>query len=605
LPKDQYQKLILISHQDHLQFLKNDPNALIISSDWLTWQRCSDAGFDCLHFESMMKEWPVERGDPDLHYLQSNNWMYINGQDISEFHGVSLGKQFNKEIALLSNAYLRHWHALDKICELYKPIKIELLDIRVEYDYLDNAAKKRLVEDISSIHGIQFEDRDIRRSPDTEAYHDLPFSAQAQEKKGIKYWLRQLYENLIDPIFRTRFLSAPAKPRVFLLLNWGTMNSLIEHFHSYHLSPVILAGQWPKTISFVSTCLRKGIFLTKLPRVDLSQSENAELKQMIATLEAAWTTADTESSFEITRREFFKNQLIASGVFHQRALEIKQYELLFRRHKFSQIVVGDAENRTCRLLMELASRYKIPANELLNGMFMTGQQFDARSGDDYHSGYLTRLLSWGEQNETWLQAKNKNIPFTRVGNPALDILKPSKLIPSTGKSKALVLPMSMEGVKALNSSMFSTLVDTVTKLKENGYSEIRVKVHVGHPVKKYFDAIVEYFDLDCEIFQNGGLMEHIKWADFVIGPINSGAFVETMILGKPYYPMCVPPTSIRRDFLGDIEPIETVPELLEAISKNKYPYAEKYLEYFCSASSLPNAAKQVWKALEESKDLTV
>jgi len=598
--KAKYKKIVLISHRNHVPRLIADPDALTISTDWLAWRHCLDAGHHSIYFESLLEEWPEERGNPDLHFQTSASWMYVKGKDVTSFRGVSLGKQFNKQMSLFRHGYLRQWHALVRACRKYSPEILEFYDIRAEYDYLDDDTKKKLVCDVASKFQLELIDRNDRLSPDPEAFHDLPFQMQNDEPRNLKYFLRLFYETIVDIWFRMRFVIVKPEKRVYLLLNWPALKNLLKNLQGIKLNPVILARQFPKSADFVLDCWRKNILLAGLPLTQLDEFEENRLVEIEESVENSFVRP--ESAFELVQQNFIRENFFLSGFFRRAAIEVKSYERLFDRHKIAHVVVGDSENKTCRLLLELAYKKGIHADELLNGVFLTDEYFDARSGDSFHQPYVKRLLTWGLQNESWFAERNETTPIVRTGYPALGAVRREFSKPETDRGNALILPISMEGIKALNTNIFSTLVDTVRGLRSLGYASIRIKVHSGHPVKKYFEDIAAYFALDCEIFQAGGLAEHIEWADLVIGPIDSGAFVETMAMGTPYYPMRLHPSSLRNKYFGTVKPSESVPELLEAVRRNNFPEPQEFLEYFCSTESIPNASTKVWEILEQAAD---
>jgi hypothetical protein len=597
--QDQYRIITLISHRNHVQKLTAKKDQLVVVTDWLTWRYCVDAGHDSIHIEAMVEQWPEESGDPDYHYYNSATWMYAENHDITLFRGVSLGKQFNKKLGLFRLGFIRTWHALDRICQHFQPTQMEFFDIRSDHDSLTEFAKVSLVTGITEKHQISVIDRYDRMSSDPYAFHDLPQQIQSQKPKILKFFLLNFYDIVIEILFGARFLFIKPGRRIYFLLNWPALKVLFENKMSTELHPVILARQFPKSIGFILNCWRKNILLARLPSGHLSKSEKTHVAKISGLIEKSFAKSST--LLDIAQQDFIKNTFLQPGMLRRAACEVKSYDILFDRLRIKHLVVGDAENGTCRILLELAHKKNIHADEMLNGVFLTDEYSDTRNGDAIHLPYVNRLLTWGEHDEKWMAGRSSEMATVRIGYPALGIVQSKFTDPSLPHKKALVLPISMEGVKALNTNIFPTIVDTVRGLKEMGCTEIRIKVHVGHPVKNYFEMIARYFDLDCEISQSRILAHHIDWADFVIGPIDSGAFVETMAKGTPYYPMRLFPSSLKKKYFGNVVPSESVPELLTAIQQRNFPDLKQTLEYFCSASSIPNASKQVWEVLEQSR----
>ena len=59
--------------------------------------------------------------------------------------------------------------------------------------------------------------------------------------------------------------------------------------------------------------------------------------------------------------------------------------------------------------------------------------------------------------------------------------------------------------------------------------------------------------------------ECVEWADAVIGPLASGALLETLASGTPYYPILLNPHTLEPSFYGDFEVYETTTEACDAL----------------------------------------
>lgn len=118
--RDQYQRLILISHPRHAENLAPDANALIVSSDWLLWKRLMSDGVHCIHYEWGW-DYPADGElNSDL-YLRAIDWVFAGGEDATEFRGVSLGQLLVIPVSRVIreyeklNRFLKDFTALDII----------------------------------------------------------------------------------------------------------------------------------------------------------------------------------------------------------------------------------------------------------------------------------------------------------------------------------------------------------------------------------------------------------------------------------------------------------------------------------------------------------
>ena len=263
--KNKYDRIALISYEDQLALLDlNDENTLIITTDWLTWRLCSDRGAHCLHVESALAEWPDEWSDADRHYQKSNEWMYVDGEDITLFRGVSLGKQFYKEFAHISRTYLLLWNSLHRMCRTFQPCQIIYFDICTETDGLDSSLKLFIVESVAAHHEIKILNRSKEVRTENHQHPEIGFINQLTHRSNLKDVLRIFYETFVNFLFSLRIVSSDSKPRVYILLNWLALNGLLQNYNSQKVTPVILASQFPKTIKFFMSCWRRGIYLSKL-----------------------------------------------------------------------------------------------------------------------------------------------------------------------------------------------------------------------------------------------------------------------------------------------------------------------------------------------------
>jgi hypothetical protein len=210
------------------------------------------------------------------------------------------------------------------------------------------------------------------------------------------------------------------------------------------------------------------------------------------------------------------------------------------------------------------------------------------------------MRSWGEGIEQWLRLSRGEVPTRRTGYPALDTLRAAPK-PFERIDHALVLPIyaDCEDTPALFGNIFTWMAETVRALKAAGCATVRVKLHAGPQNLGYYkDVLAESGCADAEIVKGGALDPHLDWADFVVGPVNSGAFVETMAAGKPYYPVRPEPSLIDWRLLPSQGIVTSVEQLAGMVARREAPQLTGWLAHWCGFDEFPNASRQVWRALE-------
>ncbi|MCC7016141.1 MAG: hypothetical protein IT564_02925 [Rhodospirillales bacterium] len=594
--KDRYDRITLISHRRHLPHLDpRDTRTLVLSTDWLAWRQCLDNGIACLHFEALLDEWPAARGDPDDIHMRRCDWMFREGRDLTLFHGISLGKLFIRDVAMACGAFERIWHALDRAIRRFEPTELLLHDLRAEHDLLDGSVKVWMVEELAKRHDLQL----IAR-PDVPPADDPGFSERndgfgvSDPESPVRPALREIYAEAIDTVFRIGRRGAPPLGKVLLVLNWLTMRSLIRSHRDSGLAPAMLAGHMPKGLASLRTWWRDGVALVNPPPARLDSADRRSLAVIRAEIESG--EAAPGDAAAAARHLFILHRILAAGRLERRALEVKRYLKLFRRHRFARVVVGDATNGFCRMIADCARAAGVATDELPNGMFVTRQRYDARLGDGAAAPAIQRELSWGPLTDRWLETTGVRVPRVTVGYPALDGLR--RPVAPVRFERALILPIyaDADDAMAFTSNIFGSLVEVTRALRDFG-CQVRVKVHVGPQNLAYYTDVIRQAGIGVPVFKDNLFDRHLEWADFVVGPVNSGAFVETLAAGKPYFPICPSPSQIDPKLLPGVRLIGSASELIERLKRQDVPDRDRVLEDICSFVSIADSSRRFWAVL--------
>lgn len=579
-----------------------DAARLVLCTDWLTWALAQQAGHAALHFESVLVEWPDAAGDPDLFHMTATSWMMADSIDMTAFEGVSIGHQLDADVFFLARAHLRLSHALDRLCTAYRPAIIDLHDWRGEYDILDPAARRQLVDDIAGRHGIVVNaepfDPPAPNDPGLQEIQHFGVRAVAPPRRD---WLRKMYGRAVAALFRARDLLAGRRPGIFIVHNWIVVNRLIASLDKDGAVPVLTAEQWPKNAGFLRQCWMRGAVLTHRHSTALGHAGRDALDAMRQRVEDFWAANPAQDTLERSMRQLIRTRLFESGLYLARAQEAQRLRKLLTAMNIRRVVVADVANADNRLVMEVARSLDIPVDEMLNGMFMTGQRVEARTGNGSLPPLVDRFLSWGPQNEAWHRKIGASYPCVRTGYPAIGDPRPAAPWEPAAARRALVLPLTVDfsDTTGLRGNIMQYLMMTLDVLRERGFDRIVVKLHPGTPNMEYYDAAVKSNDHNVLVVKDGPLAAYVADADIVVGPVNSGALVETAALGKPYVPLRAVPGSIDPALCGSIPVAHDRDSLIALLSSGPASPAA-VLDAFCDAGTIHDSGRRFWNVINET-----
>ncbi len=597
--RPRYRRIILVSHARHCERLDNEGDALIVTSDWLLWRQAAERGQHCIHLEWALRDGLEAGNDETSMYLAYNDWAKVDGRDVTLFGGISLATLFWREVTLACVAAERVCSALDRLCDQFAPQEIVFYDLRTDYDLLDIDVRRTLVADIASARGIAFIDRtDAPPLGDLAFPEGLIYGVRPRIGLGQRF-LRTAYGIAAQAISTLGWWISGRKPCVYMINNPALVMPLIEEAPRHRTALALLAEQWPKTPAFLWTCWRHGVRLMRLPTTVLSRSERRAIGVMVDMLSRRWS--NPRPGLEKARWTFIRRRLIDSRWLYDRARRVKGYLKLLGRLKPQRVVIGDVTNGECRTSVEAAHILGIRCDELPNGMFLSPQWNDARIRVDGRLPRLERILVWGPVLARWARATAPEVACLQTGYPPVASLRKIQSPPPPGRGRWLVLPCHVDGddVRGLKSNTLTYLIDIVQTLTRAGYREIRVKLHPGALLRpEYLARVFQHFSIQAEIRHNGRLAEHVEWADFVAGPVTSGAMLETPALRRPYYAFRPWPSSVDRSALTGIPLLGSAADLRRALDTDYAPNVEDVLQALCDIQSFPNPAERIWRALE-------
>lgn len=610
--KSRYKRLALITGKHHLeQLLPSDDDTLIVSCDWLLWQEAMGSGLHCVYYELGISEWTEpDNLDSDL-MIKANEWVYETGADLTLFRGVSLGMQFNGPMLFCLINYLRLERSILKLIERFQPEEIMFYDFANDINVLGRILRCDIVKSIVQEQGLQFTDRSNPKEQD--AFRISENLLDFRKKQNIpRKALLHLYIRILSAItaLRSGFLR---KPSILLLLGVNSTGPLINNFHDRPFVPIIQAQTVPKTLQSLWRCIASGIRLVALKDVPLNEDDKVLLVRIRLDLSEVLLKPAIGRKAFINR--FVMTHFLESGKFEAIAQDVRQAEALMDTYHPNRIVVDGVRNPPPRVFVELAHSRGIPIDYYwhspMNPQYL---KFDALGGDPNIPHTVTRCLTWGTTNDTWLDLVHSHQPRIRVGSPQIDRYhnwkeaQPSKhqLLPT--KTNVLVLqyaPINTD-LKSLNTNLYSFFVDMMRGLQNLEFINVRYKLHPGPGrwKKSYFQDIACYFNFSCKILKKEPFDECVDWADVVIGPIQTGAFFETLAAGKPYLAILIPPHSYEISCYKNYPVMSSVSEICHALQSTQIMTEGKkigltLLEDVYSIKEFPSSCTRFWDVLED------
>lgn len=604
---DHYRRLALVSQPDHLAHVDlSQGDTLIVACSWLLWQECAARKLPCVHLYHGTLDWDCESLSRDI-YLRCNDWVYIDGKDVTMFHGVSLGRKFMKEIYLLVSDFERLNGYLRSLVDRYEPEEIILFDFRTDYGELDEKGRYSILEAVTKDNGISLIDHSDRSFKETLA---LPGkdrirakpSSRSTWKGHLRNFFLESFECAFGAIGRISLATRRGRPRVLALTSQLTGIPLIENFNSSRLTPVFLAKWFPfkRNIQFLAKAIRKNIILVTQPQPQLSKDDKQAVDAMRICFENAWQSP-TEGRQALIRR-YVKENILKTGRLYEKAAATIWAERILDRMRPSFIFTDGLQNPVTNCFLELGQQRGIGTAAIWHAHYMQDIQLEIFGCDPRVGPLVDTCFTWGEANEKWLDSVTDQPPRKiRTGNPISGQHR-NRFDKKQSQKRVLVLqyPIAKKDLKAQLSHEYTYFVGVIRRLNELGYSDIRLKLHPNIKDKQsYYRQIAKRFGFSCEIAVDGEFASYIEWADFVIGPATSGAMLEVIGAGKTYYPVILPPTSVDLRYLQGTPIFQDFDSLRDAIAESAPLDQRDILNYFTSYDEIENPALEIWKAIDD------
>ena len=586
-----YDRLILAENE--AQIGDTTPDTLVLACDWLFWRRCVETGRACLHIESVLGESPFADIPAGEEWYHAMRWVWDGERDRTRVRGLSLGNLMWRDATMFAGAYQRLRIALE---ESIRHFGVQRVDARAFHDYyglVPPAEIHRLLRDVAAETGVALDDR----TPNGETVRG-PWGRLPQRPHGLKETVKRLMSRPVGWMFRLRRWLGGRRSAVFLLHNPVVVRPLLETAAQRAVKPMLVFQHWPKTPRFLIANWWRGVFLAPLGSPSLDAKESAEIDAMLRDLDAqGWNDAPglNGALWRTLRTRQFTDRAV-----RDLATRAKAYRSMFRSWGVSRVVVGDISGLENRIVADVAADLGIPVDELPNGVFLCRMRHDPRETCNGAPPTVHRGLAWSRRLASMMTMNFTEQPIVVTGYPPVPRLR--ETIPAKpGRDHWLILPILIDAddVRGLHTNGLVYAVGMVRALNALGRERIRLKMHPAHAHQvATYRAAMDHFGLTCEIVSGPSLIAELAWADHVIGPVNSGAWVETLAGGRDFYPVRGWPSSTDVRAFTEFPIFETPDELAKHLRNDARLDREAMLAEMTEWPRIADPVAAFWDAIE-------
>jgi|GEM_PF-3281734 len=597
--KSSYKTIALISSYQHFACIPAPfDETLIISSDWLLWQKLHDDGYDVVYLE---QGYPNGHGTRQLSediLLIANSWRELDGEDLSIFQKISLGEAFSSEIAYFLVTYYRISISLTTITNRFRPDRLLFYDVRYngiwimpDADRLWIVKKFASDNDLTLINNYQ----PTLRS-DTDTQKPPSFISRVFRSLAI-----HTYETIVDRVsyFRRRRQHSTPIPLIVQSVNlFGEMAKQKPN----HIKVMVPARLLPKSIRITFDFLRKGFLMPSLKNLKLSHNEHVQIDMMISNYENAWLTPADD--FTEALRAYVKTNIFAKKRIHSVAVEIKSIYSLLNKWRPTRVVVDGIKNMPSYGYIACATQMNIPTDYIWHSPLTPLDLKYSSLGCDGGNVLISRILSWGKINEQWLLNKGASkIPCVPIGVPYLLKYKNKTNRPCTSNArrKALVVQYTTLGLDLGGSicQSYYHFISVIRVLKEKDYDNIIFKLHPGYiGAMTNFTAIAEYYGLKCQVLRFAPFDELVQSSDIAIGHLFSGSSLDIIASKTPFFAAMFCPADLNFDYFDGCNNFaQTLDGLIDNMKNDVLFESDEYLNTNFHQADATTCASNYWTAI--------
>jgi len=606
--KSAYATIALVQTENDVARLDDDGDTLIVCCDWLLAYSLVAEGRHALYYEAGLAAWPeADTLHTDL-LNHANDWILDSGEaGNTAFHNVCAGRMFAHELYMALVNYYRIQRALEMLIRTYAPKNILFFNFQYEFNHLNRKLRTGIISRIAAEHGIALVD--CAGGENSEAHSSsIDIYRQQDNKPILKSVLLGIYTTALKAATALRRRMLPDDNRVLLLVNSHVLDSLLMGYGGQNVTPVVLARSVPRRWRHLWQCFSSGILLVDTRKPKLTAEDEASVQRIYEAFERAINGLQGPTGLFVA--DYLRENSLHTAELRGVAETILEAEHLLRTIKPKRIVVDGVQSRRHTSFTELARAMGIGVDYTWHSpLSPQSLKMGGLGGDPRQPRFVDRCLSWGEANDKWIARAGKGVSVVRVGSPMrrkFESLRQraSREAKPVGDTNVLVLQYTYTvlDMAGLNASMYGSFVGTIQTLKKLGYRHFRFKLHPGSARfdVSHFQRIADHFGIACEIHKSTPFRDCLEWADVVIGPLISGAAMETMGAGLPYYAYLLPPQKTADPvYYEDFPLMHSIDDLPGALQQDNTAANEKLLDIVWGRTEVSDPCARFWDVLSK------
>ena len=602
-----YVRLALVNHERHLARLgATDESTLIATANWLLWQRCLAERRHCVHTDLGLLGWDALALGNDI-FVRANSWMYADGEDVTRFRGVSLGRKFVRHVSLALTDDMEFRRALGGLCERFSVVEILYFDHATNHGQMTHEDRLAVVRAVAREFALTLTDcSDPVGGDDSELpgymYGDPTPSIGSSLRATVMGLLRSAALAALGWIARAQRAFDGIRPAALIVCSTLTAIPLLESAGASVARPLYLARWLPNKTDprFLLRFISQGGSAVSAPRLRLSREDRTQLRRIRERVATILSYPSVSQPAPLNR--FVAARVLGGNGLEDAASEVRWAERILDRFAPSLVVTDGFQNPLTTTFLELAQLRAIPTAVTWHGPFVQDVRVDVFGADPRVEASADFCLTWGKVHEQWLEATaGRRLNVRRIGCPVVGRYRSVPQKPAVQRRRVLIVQYSVPAHDLVSprGREYGYFAETVRLATDLGFDEICFRLRPESRKRGYYVRVARHFGLDCRIDDTSAFSDLVNWADMVVGPVVSGAMIEALAAGRPYFPVNLAPNSVNPAYLRAGTVYSDFDSLRRALSSGVTPDQSALLEDLASCREIPDPCGAMWEAIDE------
>lgn len=565
-------------------------------------QELTARGVGCINLDSCVTE-PVDATESENLFTDAADWMYDGERDVTIFRGVSLGRKLLRQTLIFTAEFRRMSHCVKSLLRVYRPHRIIFRGCSFESQIIDCDAAAAIVAHLAG--GTQFERRPAANKHGTETVRystaHTP-AARSNMKNSARHVAAFILFALIMSASRIfALVTFRGRAKALMLTTQLALLPLLHQPGRFPIRPLVMYAWLPnkKRIFWVLNKLARGMLLVAQPKCAMSDADKNNVNEIELAAKAAG--GGPAGTFGGELKKFVGSRLVDQGALGRVAGEVIEAEELLRRHRPNVVFTDSINNSRILSVLDVARQHGVPTAMTWHAHYLQDLKVPVFGADHRCEPVNSHVFSWGEINEQWLQKYDLRTSIVRTGNIISNQHRVTTRRDNDWRN-VVVLQYAFPNIDISQqpSNEFEYLLAISKIMKEEGIRNFKLRLHPGTSAKlKYYQTIVDHYGIDCHIDASGHFKTCLEWADVVIGPVQSGAMLESLTFGHPYFPVLMRPSSVNMSYLAETEVFEDFESLHRRFRNRDAPDLSVLREKLTSRNEVPDTASMIWNELAE------